>query len=542
MKKKKDGEEPMIVRARKAKVSLVCYETPDQPASVAAIIELLKGIHPQQPIMQWDYVRGCKPASNEQQVNGWIINNPLDPAQKGQHSSWKTLSAIDRYAANPLTLFALLSSSYPSYLTVGGGSLGCVVIVLGGHNLMEQKDVLQALSNLRDDARDNNCMIILMGPQFTVPPELQNDVLTIVEDLPDEKELRRIVTNVVEGAKFAKGDKDIDPGVAVPKEDREKASYDLLGLSRFKARQSTELALTPSGIELCGLNEMRWKAIESTVGLSHWEGDKETDGLCSVGGLDYAKKFLVATIMGKLKVQVIVLLDEGDKDLSAGSVFGDTSATKQDQHKSILTHMQDNKQKGAIFAGPPGTGKTKLPQAVAAECGIPLIKVDMGALLGPYVGQSQAQIRRALQIIQTVSRGAAFWILTCNRPAGLMPETRRRFSYGLLYFDLPDRKQLDQIWSIHINAYGLKVKKGEMPEDNGWTGSEVENCCMKAWATETTIRDAAQSIIPISRVDGERITSMRVEAQNNYVCANTGKAYKIPAKRNVFSEALASLT
>lgn len=54
-----------------------------------------------------------------------------------------------------------------------------------------------------------------------------------------------------------------------------------------------------------------------------------------------------------------------------------------------------SRRSGILFFGPPGSGKTLVAKAVASECGLPFISVKGPELLGSYVGESEANIRKA---------------------------------------------------------------------------------------------------------------------------------------------------
>jgi len=57
--------------------------------------------------------------------------------------------------------------------------------------------------------------------------------------------------------------------------------------------------------------------------------------------------------------------------------------------------------RGILFDGPPGVGKTMAAKHIAREWGVPLYRLDMGASLGKYVGESEANLSR---ILTTVDR------------------------------------------------------------------------------------------------------------------------------------------
>ncbi len=55
--------------------------------------------------------------------------------------------------------------------------------------------------------------------------------------------------------------------------------------------------------------------------------------------------------------------------------------------------------RGILMDGPPGTGKTLGSKYVAAHLGVPLFRLDLGALMSKYVGESEANLSRALNTI-----------------------------------------------------------------------------------------------------------------------------------------------
>lgn len=58
--------------------------------------------------------------------------------------------------------------------------------------------------------------------------------------------------------------------------------------------------------------------------------------------------------------------------------------------------------RGLLFDGPPGTGKTLGAKAIAARLGIPLYRLDVGAMKGKYVGDSEGNLLAALAQVDQV--------------------------------------------------------------------------------------------------------------------------------------------
>ncbi len=53
--------------------------------------------------------------------------------------------------------------------------------------------------------------------------------------------------------------------------------------------------------------------------------------------------------------------------------------------------------RGLLLDGPPGVGKTQGAKALANELGVPLYLLNLGSMLGKYVGESEGNLRMALQ-------------------------------------------------------------------------------------------------------------------------------------------------
>lgn len=54
----------------------------------------------------------------------------------------------------------------------------------------------------------------------------------------------------------------------------------------------------------------------------------------------------------------------------------------------------------ALFYGPPGTGKTTLAHHIAARAGLPLVLIDMSAMIGMYVGETGKNINRLFAAVE----------------------------------------------------------------------------------------------------------------------------------------------
>ena len=47
-----------------------------------------------------------------------------------------------------------------------------------------------------------------------------------------------------------------------------------------------------------------------------------------------------------------------------------------------------------LFAGPSGTGKTKAAEAIAAELGLPIHRIDLSQVISKYIGETEKNLKR----------------------------------------------------------------------------------------------------------------------------------------------------
>ncbi len=87
-------------------------------------------------------------------------------------------------------------------------------------------------------------------------------------------------------------------------------------------------------------------------------------------------------------------------------------------------------------------------------------------------------------------------------------------------FDLPTPEERAQIWPIHLRRWKVAEKGYELPQDDGWTGAEIRNCCMVAYRTRRSLREAALFITPQARIDAENIDRLRQQANGRYLSAS----------------------
>jgi ATP-dependent 26S proteasome regulatory subunit len=220
--------------------------------------------------------------------------------------------------------------------------------------------------------------------------------------------------------------------------------------------------------------------------------------------------------------------------------------------------------KGVLLLGVQGCGKSLLAKAIAATWQFPLLRFDMGKVFGGIVGQSEGNIRTALQVAQAlapcvlwideIEKGLAgmgssdqtdggttarvagtlltwmqekkdpvFVVATANRIDMLPPELLRKGRFDEIFFvDLPTRAIREEILSIHLK------KKRRDPKDFaladlaarsvGFSGAELEEAVREglydAFAegrelSSDHIARALDKTFPLSRTMRDQIDNLR---------------------------------
>jgi len=225
-----------------------------------------------------------------------------------------------------------------------------------------------------------------------------------------------------------------------------------------------------------------------------------------------------------------------------------------------------NRPRGVLLLSPPGCGKSQFAKALGNETGRPTVVLDVGALLGSLVGQSESNVRAALKLadamapcvlfadeIEKALAGASssgqtdsgvtarvfgslltwlndhesdvFFVGTCNDASKLPPEFARaeRFD-GVFFLDLPAKNQREAIWDIYLGHYGLDAKQAQ-PDDANWTGAEIKSCCRLASLLDVPLIQATQNVVPVAVTAGDKIEGLRQWASGRCLSADRAGVY-----------------
>lgn len=176
--------------------------------------------------------------------------------------------------------------------------------------------------------------------------------------------------------------------------------------------------------------------------------------------------------------------------------------------------------KGVLIAGVPGCGKSLNAKAAAKLFEVPLLRMDMGRLMGKYVGESEGNMRNAIALAEAISpcvlwidelekafagiggegggaevttrlfgnfltwmqekNSPVFVVATANDITKLPPELLRKGRFDeIFYVGLPKDDERKKIFEIHIKKRRPQDLAGIRISDlvaitNGFSGADIE--------------------------------------------------------------------
>ena len=225
---------------------------------------------------------------------------------------------------------------------------------------------LQALA--KRTAMSGNLTAIIVDTQKVIPPELEKLVSVVDIELPDEEEIRsilQITANEYNGECEEKGLAEV--------------VENLKGFSPFEIAQIARSAMRSNMGKIdydCIkiIEEARQQAFKKSNLLDLQIGDEKM----KLGGFEYFKNYL-----------------ERERVIFRSPAKAQKAGIKAPT--------------GIVLLGMPGCGKSLSAHWVSKVFDCPLLKLDVGRLMGKYVGESEANLRRAIRIAEE-SAPCILWI------------------------------------------------------------------------------------------------------------------------------------
>jgi hypothetical protein len=386
-----------------------------------------------------------------------------------------------------------------------------------------QPRIIRKLRNLAQRLKYTHHTVIVTMPSPLIPEELDDATVRLVYPPPDISELKLLLVQLLStpGARH-----DLSP------ETRDNLLRAALGLSSNQAQRVFAKAIVTNGVldqrDIDLIAEEKKQIIKASGALEYYS-PQET--MQDVGGLGLLKEWL----------------------RKREAAFG----PKAREYGLPAP-------KGIALIGIPGTGKSLTAKTVASLWRMPLLRLDIGALFGSLVGQSEENCRRALSLAETIApcilwideiekglstgdndggtsmrvlgtmlswmqekKKPVFVVATANNISQLPPELLRRGRFDEIFFlDLPTHEERIEILKVHI------AKRGRLPESydlerlalvsEGHVGSEIEQAVIDAMyqafndpdsqAREFNTDDIARAmerLVPMSRSQKEMIEHLR---------------------------------
>lgn len=322
-------------------------------------------------------------------------------------------------------------------------------------------------------------VIIMVSSILTIPAELEKFITIIEPEYPDENEIEKLIQIFAE-----------ENQTAIPEDLCTEMSLAFKGLTEFEIRCILQLAIATKGElirdDLKFVFTQKQQMIKKS-GILEMIPLKEKPE--DIGGLENLKAWL--------ERKKIVF-----KNIPKAKKFG------------------VDMPKGMLIAGVPGCGKSLTAKVTAQMFEVPLLRLDMGKILGKYVGESEANMRKAIVLAEAISpcvlwidelekafagmgnggegnevtvrlfgtfltwmqekTSPVFVIATANDITKLPPELLRKGRFDeIFYVGLPNPAERQKIFEIHIG----KRRKEDLPnidikklvdKTDGYSGADIE--------------------------------------------------------------------
>ena len=402
-----------------------------------------------------------------------------------------------------------------------------IFALLDLHPYLEDPVIVRKLRDVVAHARRTQKTLLLLSPAAKVPDDLARDVTVVEVPLPDDAELGLLLRHFVESLRsVGRVAVDDDPTLF------ERVVHASRGLTEAQAIQAYSRAAVNDmrfGLDdLPLILEEKKQIVRRTGTLEYFEHD---ESLATVGGIEGLKQWLAAR----------------------ARAFGDRAR-----------EYGLPQPRGVLLLGVQGCGKSLTAKAIASHWRLPLLRLDVGSVFSPYVGGSEANMRKALQAAESLSpavlwvdevekgfggttgpgnsdagaslrvfstfltwmqerRRPVFVVATANRIHDLPPELLRKGRFDEIFFvDLPTQKEREVILAIHLRKRRRDTARFDLAAvaeaTEGFNGAEIELALVSAMyaafaagreVTTTDVVTAALETVPLSTTMAEDIAALR---------------------------------
>ncbi len=403
--------------------------------------------------------------------------------------------------------------------------------------LVDQPRVIRLLKDIALNHFIVPHTLVFLSYQLDLPAELARYSATYSLALPDDELIMEIVRD--EAKQWS--DRHQSTRVKTDNLTLKKLVNNLQGLCVSDIRRLVRHAIWDDGEltedDLPRINKTKF-ALLDMEGIIHFE--QQTENFADVGGLHNLKRWLTTR----------------------------RDAFNEEESKNNSAKL--DRPKGILLLGVQGGGKSLAAKAVAGLWGLPLMRMDVGALYNKFHGETERNLREALKLADAMSpcvlwldeieKGMAqdghdngvsqrllgtlltwmaerktrvFIVATSNDISRLPPELIRKGRLDEIFFvDLPDAAIRAEIFSIHLRKRHCVPEQFNMETlataSDGFSGSEIEQAIVSAlYSAAAADKPLDMPILiaelagtsPLSIVMAEQIARLRLWAADRTVPA-----------------------
>lgn len=392
--------------------------------------------------------------------------------------------------------------------------------------------VVRQLKEIAQNHQQISHTLIFISHSLDLPAEIKRYSVKFQLSLPNEQQLEKLVR--VEANRWSKANR--GQKVKTDSETLKKLVRNLAGMTFADARTLIRNVIADGAIteaELPAVNKAKFELLDMDGVLSF---EYETSKFNEVGGLKHLKNWL-----------------------------------RQREAVFLNRDIPLDPPKGLMLVGVQGGGKSLAAKSVAGMWGLPLLRLDFGALYNKFHGETEKNLRESLKMAELMSpcvlwldeiekgissgetdggtsqrvlatlltwmaekQQQVFIVATANDISQLPPELMRKGRMDEIFFvDLPDFDARIEIFSIHIKRRKQDASQISLATlskaSEGFTGSEIEQAVVsalyRAYAenkpmSTNSILEAIKQTSPLSVVMAEKIHALREWAKERTVMAN----------------------
>ncbi|WP_432695945.1 AAA family ATPase [Marinobacterium sp. YM272] len=407
----------------------------------------------------------------------------------------------------------------------------CVLLLPDFHGYLNNPMILRLVKEIAQQYFVNNTVLVFVSHSFEVPAEIERMCTHFELAMPSTEEITALVKKEARAWSLSSNEKLKGDPQAV-----DLLIRNLIGLTEDDARRFIRGAIHDDGAithsDIKAVMDAKYRMLSRGGAISY---SFDLGDFAQVGGFKKLKSWL-----------------ELRKPFFVG-------ANKQNGF---------DLPKGVMLIGVQGCGKSLAAKAIAGVWGVPLLKLDFGALFNKYIGETEKNLRDALKSAEMLepcvlwmdeiekgissgqdesgtssrvlgtlltwmaeNRRRVFVVATANDIEKLPPELLRKGRLDEIYFvDLPGLDAREQIFVAHLQKRDYRPEQFELErlseQAEGFSGAEIEQAIVSAgyWAhslgeplnTAHIFRELGNTQ-PLSVVRAESVAALRRWAEGRTV-------------------------